>query len=68
LTAESLAVKKRVQLQNIRQTVTTRVQEGEESPMLEAVAMKWLLETQQTGKDLVCAVVNSRVWRLVMAL
>jgi hypothetical protein len=30
--------------------------ETEESPLLEAVTRKWLVKTQQAGKDLACAV------------
>jgi hypothetical protein len=31
--------------------------EAEESPMLEDVTRKWLVKTQEAGKDLACAVV-----------
>jgi hypothetical protein len=42
--------------------------EAEESPLLDAVAREWLVKTQQAGKDLAGAVVNFRLWGLVMAL
>jgi hypothetical protein len=42
--------------------------EAEESPLLEAVTREWLVKKQQTGKDLACAVVICKVWRLAMAL
>jgi hypothetical protein len=42
--------------------------ETEESPLLEAVTREWLVKTQEAGKDLVCALVICKVWRLVMAL
>jgi hypothetical protein len=53
----------------------TRVDEGrtwarkaEESPLLDAVAKKRLVKTQQAGKGLAGAVVNCKVMRLAMAL
>jgi hypothetical protein len=42
--------------------------EAEESPLLEAVTGKRLVKTLQAEKDLVCAVVNCKVWGLAMAL
>jgi hypothetical protein len=42
--------------------------EAEESQLLEAVAKKWLMKTQQAGKFLADAVVNYEVWRLAVAL
>jgi hypothetical protein len=42
--------------------------EAEESPLLEAITREQLVKRQQTGKDLVCAVVMYKVWRLAMAL
>jgi hypothetical protein len=45
----------------------TRAHEAEESPLLEAVATKWLM-TQQAGKALAGAVVIYELWRLVVAL
>jgi hypothetical protein len=42
--------------------------EAEESRLLEAFTRERLVKTQQTGKDLACAVVIGRVWRLAMAL
>jgi hypothetical protein len=44
------------------------VREAEKSPLLEAVARKHLLETQQAGKRLAGAVVICKVWRLIIAL
>jgi hypothetical protein len=41
--------------------------EGEESPLVEAVTSERLVKTQQTGKDLACAVVICKVRRLIMA-
>jgi hypothetical protein len=40
---------------------------AEKYPLLEAVIRERLM-TQQAGKDLACAVVICRVWRLAMAL
>jgi hypothetical protein len=42
--------------------------EAEESPLLEAVTRERLVKRQQVGKDLGCAVVLWKVWRLAMAL
>jgi hypothetical protein len=42
--------------------------EAEESPLLESVTKERLVKTQQDGKDLACAVVICKVWRLAMAL
>jgi hypothetical protein len=42
----------RVQLRDIRRTVTTWTREAEESPLLEVVARVRLLETLQAGKIL----------------
>jgi hypothetical protein len=42
--------------------------EAEESPLLEAVTRERLVKTQQAGRDLACAVVICKVWRLAMAL
>jgi hypothetical protein len=42
--------------------------EAEESPLSEAVTGKRLMKTLQAGKDLVCALVICKVWRLAMAL
>jgi hypothetical protein len=42
--------------------------EAEESPLLEAVTREQLVKTQQAGKDLVCAVVICKVWRIAMVL
>jgi hypothetical protein len=42
--------------------------EAEEFPLLEAVTWERLVKTQQAGKDLACAVVICKVWRLAMAL
>jgi hypothetical protein len=42
--------------------------EAEKSPVLEAVSREWLVKTQQAGKDLACAVVICKAWRLVMVL
>jgi hypothetical protein len=42
--------------------------EAEESPLLEAVTRERLVKTQQAVKDLSCAVVIRKVWRLAMAL
>jgi hypothetical protein len=44
------------------------VREAEESPLLEAVARKRLLKTQQTGKGLAYAVVICKMWRLAISL
>jgi hypothetical protein len=43
-------------------------EEAEESPLLEAVTRERLVMTQQAGKDLACAVVICKVWRLAMTL
>jgi hypothetical protein len=42
--------------------------EAEESPLLEAIARKWLVKTKQAGKGLVCAVVICELWRLAVEL
>jgi hypothetical protein len=42
--------------------------EAEEYPLLEVVTRERLLKTQQAGKDLVCAVVICKVWKLATAL
>jgi hypothetical protein len=42
--------------------------EAGESPLLEIVSREWLVKTQQAGKDLACAVVICKVWRLEMAV
>jgi hypothetical protein len=42
--------------------------ETEKSPLLEAVTRERLVKTLQAGKDLSCAVVIGKVWRLAMAL
>jgi hypothetical protein len=42
--------------------------EAEGSPLLEAISREWLVKTQQAGRDLACAVVICKVWRLAMAL
>jgi hypothetical protein len=41
--------------------------EAEESRLLEAVTRERLVKTQQTGKDLSCAVVICEVWKSAMA-
>jgi hypothetical protein len=58
----------RVQLRDIRTTVTTWAQEVEESPLLEAFASERLLKTQQAGKSLTGAVMVCELWRLAIAL
>jgi hypothetical protein len=40
--------------------------ETEESPLLEAVTREWRMKTQQNGKNLACAVVICKMWRLAM--
>jgi hypothetical protein len=42
--------------------------EADKSPLSEAMTREQLVKTQQTGKDLACAVVICKVWRLAMAL
>jgi hypothetical protein len=42
--------------------------EAEESPLLETIARKWLVKTQQAGKGLAVAVVICELWRLAVAL
>jgi hypothetical protein len=42
--------------------------ETEEFPLLEAVARKWLVKTQQAGKGLAGAAVICELWRLAVAL
>jgi hypothetical protein len=42
--------------------------EAEECPLLEAVAGKQLVKTLQAGKDLVCALVISKMWTSAIAL
>jgi hypothetical protein len=40
----------------------------EESALLEAVTRELLVKTQRTEKDLACAVVICKMWKLAMAL
>jgi hypothetical protein len=42
--------------------------EAEESPLLEAVTMKRLVENEQAENTSVCVTVIRKVWRLAMAL
>jgi hypothetical protein len=42
--------------------------EAEESPLLEAVSRKRLVQTLQVGEDLVFAAVICKVWRSAVAL
>jgi hypothetical protein len=42
--------------------------EAEEQPLLEAITRKLLVKTLRAGKDLACALVNCKVWKLVMVL
>jgi hypothetical protein len=42
--------------------------EAEQFPLLEAATSKRLVKTLQTEKDLVCAVVICKVWKLAMTL
>jgi hypothetical protein len=42
--------------------------EAEESPLLEAVTRQRLVKTKKDGKDLACAGVIDKVWKLVVAL
>jgi hypothetical protein len=42
--------------------------EADKSPLSEAVTRERLVKTQQAGKDLACAVVICKAWRLVVAL
>jgi hypothetical protein len=42
--------------------------EAEESSLLEAVTRERMVKTQQARKDLACAVLIGKVWRLAMAL
>jgi hypothetical protein len=44
------------------------VLKAEESPLLEAVARKPLVKTQQAGKGLAVAVVNCKAWKSAVAL
>jgi hypothetical protein len=44
------------------------VLEGEESPLLEAIARERLLKKQLVGEGLAGAVVIFELWRLAMAL
>jgi hypothetical protein len=44
------------------------VHEAEESPLLQAVAREWLVNTQQAGKGLADAAVICELFRLVVAL
>jgi hypothetical protein len=62
---------------NLRRKLTVRWElrfrqdlsvEAEESPLLEAVTRERLVKTEQAGKDLACAVVICKMWRLAMAL
>jgi hypothetical protein len=46
----------------------TSAREAEDSPLLEAVARKQLVRTQQSGKGLACTVVICELWRLAVAL
>jgi hypothetical protein len=41
---------------------------AEESPLLEAITSERLVKTQQTEKDLACAVVICKVWKLAAVL
>jgi hypothetical protein len=41
---------------------------AEKYPLLEAVSREELVKTQQAGKDVTCAVVICKLWRLAMAL
>jgi hypothetical protein len=50
---------------SVRENLST---EAENFPLLEAVTRERLVKTQQAGKDLTCAVVIYKVWRLAMAL
>jgi hypothetical protein len=42
--------------------------DAEEYPLLEAVTKERVMNTQQAGKDLTCAVVICELWRLAVAL
>jgi hypothetical protein len=42
--------------------------EAEESPLLEAITRERLVKILQAEKDLACAVVICKVWRMAMAL
>jgi hypothetical protein len=42
--------------------------ETEEYPLLEAVTRELLVKTRQARKDLACAMVICKVWRLAMTL
>jgi hypothetical protein len=42
--------------------------EAEEQPLLEAVTRQLLVKTLRAGKDLACALVICKMWKLVMAL
>jgi hypothetical protein len=44
------------------------VREAEESPLLEVVAGKRLVKTQQAGKGLAGAVMICELWKLAVAL
>jgi hypothetical protein len=46
----------------------TWAHEAEESPLLEVIAREWPVKTEQTGEDLVGAVVICELWRFAMAL
>jgi hypothetical protein len=58
-----------VGLSSVRETTKRDLSaEAEGSPMLETVARKRLVKTQQAGKGLAGAVVICESWRLAMAL
>jgi hypothetical protein len=64
------AMKKRVSWKRVGRNPPFREDlsvEAEEFPLLEAVTMECLAKTQQAGKGLTGAVVNSEVWRLALA-
>jgi hypothetical protein len=60
--------KQRVQLRDGGQPAMARARETEESPLLEAVARKWLVMRQQARKVFAGAVVIHGLWRLAVAL
>jgi hypothetical protein len=42
--------------------------DAEEYPLLEAVTRQRLVKTQQAGRDLACAVVTCKIWRIATAV
>jgi hypothetical protein len=44
------------------------MREGEESPLLEAIARELLVKTKQAGKGLAGAVMICELWRLAVEL